>query len=66
MNDTALIESLGLTPPDLAKALRISEGLAYDLTSGHRRLSLKTAAKIEEAFSRAGVVDSVLKRKLSA
>ncbi|MGH7749969.1 MAG: hypothetical protein ACREQ5_35150 [Candidatus Dormibacteria bacterium] len=59
MDPTDLFAGLG-SPAEVARRLGISEGLAYDLRSGRRPISLRVAAKLEMATGRTGVVSRVV------
>lgn len=55
--------SLNLTQAALAARLGISPGHVGDLERGHRKLTIKLAAKLEEISQRPGIVDAVVSQK---
>lgn len=65
MNVVALIEGLG-RPADAARILGVSSGHIADLKSGRRNLSIRMAARVEEATGRRDVVAAVVREKTAA
>lgn len=66
MDVRALIDSLDVTPADLARRLGISDGHVFDIKSGRRRLTVELAARIETVTGRNGIVDAVVRERTAA
>lgn len=66
MDIVSIRASLGLTQAQFAEALEVSPGHIGDLERGHRKLSLKVAARLERLAKLDGLVDEVLARKMDA
>lgn len=65
MDISSLIDGLDISPAELARRMNVSDGHVWDLKSGRRKLSLRMAAKFEEATGRTGIVAEVVKAKTS-
>lgn len=66
MDVDSIIESLDITPAELARRLGVSDGHVGDLKSGRRRLTLKVARKLELISGKTGIVDEVVRRETAS
>lgn len=63
MDLKAIREKMNLTQAEFAARLGVSHGYVGHLETGHRRPSLKLAARIEQMSGARGLVDSVVAEK---
>lgn len=65
MDIAKIRDDVGLTQAQLAEQLGISPGHMGDIERGHRRLTIKLAAKMERVTKRKGIVKSVVDEQSS-
>lgn len=63
MDVASIRKDLNLTQAQFAQALGVSPGHVGDLERGHRRLSIKLAAKLEDLTHRRDIVSAVVAQK---
>lgn len=60
------IRALPVTPSELARRLKVSDGTVHDWRSGRRTPTVETAAQIEIATGVYGIVAEVVKERIAA